>query len=141
VITENGVDVPREDNMSYPEVLDDSFRVDFYKSYLEEVVKAATDDKVGPFLAFSVKRWSCSAVTLLCYGRPLLSACSVWSCFVVILLWYGRHVLSACSVGRVMLVITVVRDLSACGKATFPGTPCKVFVIVIRIQPSSMCAR
>lgn len=48
VITENGVDVPQEDTLSYPEVLDDHFRVDFYKSYLEEVVKAVTDDKVRP---------------------------------------------------------------------------------------------
>jgi beta-glucosidase len=39
-ITENGVDVPGESQMSMEDALNDTFRVDFYSGYLENVMMA-----------------------------------------------------------------------------------------------------
>eukprot|EP01083_Nonionella_stella_P147581 465876_1 len=39
-ITENGVDVPGENNMSLSEVLNDTFRINFYQSYIGSALKA-----------------------------------------------------------------------------------------------------
>lgn len=45
-ITENGVDVPGEANMTLPAVLNDTFRSAYYEAYLENVHKAITIDGV-----------------------------------------------------------------------------------------------
>jgi len=45
-VFENGVDVPGEDTMHLSERLQDEFRIDFYRGYLEEVLKAIHHDKV-----------------------------------------------------------------------------------------------
>jgi len=45
-ITENGVDVPGENEIPFPEVLEDKFRVNFYKDYLTEVSAAIYEDNV-----------------------------------------------------------------------------------------------
>ena len=42
-ITENGVDVPFETEMSIEKALDDTFRVDYYRSYLQEMDRAIKD--------------------------------------------------------------------------------------------------
>lgn len=42
-ITENGCDILGESTLPLPEVLDDKFRVDYYKGYLEAVDKAIND--------------------------------------------------------------------------------------------------
>jgi beta-glucosidase len=45
-ITENGVDEPNETAIPLPRVLNDTFRVDYYKSYLEEIRAAVVKDGV-----------------------------------------------------------------------------------------------
>ncbi|KAK9804869.1 hypothetical protein WJX72_009269 [[Myrmecia] bisecta] len=46
IVTENGVDVPHEETIPYPQVLNDHFRVDYFQSYLSEAVKAVEEDGV-----------------------------------------------------------------------------------------------
>eukprot|EP01083_Nonionella_stella_P147580 465873_1 len=43
LITENGVDIPGEDNMTLSEVLNDTFRVNFYKGYIGNALKAKAE--------------------------------------------------------------------------------------------------
>jgi len=40
IITENGVDVPGEDQMPLAEALDDTYRVDYFRTYIEQVALA-----------------------------------------------------------------------------------------------------
>lgn len=37
IVTENGVDVPGESNIPYPDLLHDPFRINYIQSYLEQV--------------------------------------------------------------------------------------------------------
>ena len=37
IVTENGVDVPGESNIPYPELLNDTFRINYIQSYLDQV--------------------------------------------------------------------------------------------------------
>jgi len=54
-ITENGVDVPNESSIPLPTVLKDQFRVDFYKSYIAEVLNAINDGvDVRSYTAWSI---------------------------------------------------------------------------------------
>ena len=46
VVTENGCDVPDENSIPLPAALNDTFRVDFYRGYVEQAIIAATVDKV-----------------------------------------------------------------------------------------------
>jgi len=46
VITENGVDVPNESNMTLETALNDTFRIQFYSGYLTEVSKAIIEDRI-----------------------------------------------------------------------------------------------
>jgi len=45
-VTENGCDVPGEDKIPLPDVLDDTFRVDFYRGYVQAAQEAVTYDAV-----------------------------------------------------------------------------------------------
>jgi beta-glucosidase len=47
MITENGVDVPNESSMPVAQALNDTFRIDYYSSYLENVAAAMNDDGVS----------------------------------------------------------------------------------------------
>ena len=42
-ITENGVDVPNESSIPLPEVLNDTFRINFYSGYIGNVLKAKSE--------------------------------------------------------------------------------------------------
>jgi len=42
-ITENGVDIPNENSISFPQVLQDQFRVDFYSQYISNVSQAISE--------------------------------------------------------------------------------------------------
>lgn len=46
IITENGVDVPNESEMSLQDALNDTFRISYYKDYLANVKKAIDENKV-----------------------------------------------------------------------------------------------
>jgi beta-glucosidase/6-phospho-beta-glucosidase/beta-galactosidase len=46
VVTENGVDVPGEFNASFPDVLDDEFRINYFKGYIQAAADAVVEDKV-----------------------------------------------------------------------------------------------
>lgn len=46
IITENGVDMPGENDLPMPQALDDTFRVEFYRSYLDEVASAVRESGV-----------------------------------------------------------------------------------------------
>jgi len=46
IITENGVDVPGEMEMSLPDALNDTFRVDYYRAYLDNIATAVRDSHV-----------------------------------------------------------------------------------------------
>ena len=37
IVTENGVDVPREASLTLPDVLHDSFRINYMQTYLDQV--------------------------------------------------------------------------------------------------------
>ena len=55
LITENGVDVPGESEMSLEQALKDTFRIDYYSSYLDNVMKAITSGvNVGGYFAWSL---------------------------------------------------------------------------------------
>ena len=45
-VTENGVSVPKEDAAPFPAVLHDTFRIDFYDSYLKAATEAVVKDGV-----------------------------------------------------------------------------------------------
>jgi len=45
-VTENGVSVPKEDSLPFPAVLHDTFRIDFYDSYLKAATAAVVEDGV-----------------------------------------------------------------------------------------------
>ena len=65
IITENGVDVPGESDMVFPQVLNDQFRVDYMETYLSSVHEAITLDKVnvrGYFAVFLFLRKFCILV-------------------------------------------------------------------------------
>ena len=47
MITENGVDVPNEGSMPIAQALNDTFRVNYYSSYLDNVAKAMNEDSVS----------------------------------------------------------------------------------------------
>ncbi|KAK9794356.1 hypothetical protein WJX73_002180 [Symbiochloris irregularis] len=55
-ITESGVDVPNENSMPFPDVLQDDFRIDYYREYIENAVLAATVDGVDvrAYFAWSI---------------------------------------------------------------------------------------
>jgi hypothetical protein len=48
VVTENGVDVPGEYNASFPDVLNDEFRINYFKGYIQAAADAVVEDKVSP---------------------------------------------------------------------------------------------
>lgn len=54
VITENGVDQPGEFNATFPDVLQDDFRINYFKGYIQAAADAVTQDKVWPFPVISV---------------------------------------------------------------------------------------
>jgi Glycosyl hydrolase family 1 len=45
VITENGVDEPGEFNATFPDVLQDDFRIDYFKGYIQAAADAVTKDQ------------------------------------------------------------------------------------------------
>lgn len=45
-VTENGVDVPGEASMSMEQALDDQFRINFFRTYLDNAVQAVVSDGV-----------------------------------------------------------------------------------------------
>jgi len=45
-ITENGCDVPNESQIPFPQVLNDTFRIDFYSQYISNVSAALNEDNV-----------------------------------------------------------------------------------------------
>ncbi len=47
IITENGVDVPGEGLMPLEQALNDTFRVNYYSAYLDNVAKAMNEDSVS----------------------------------------------------------------------------------------------
>jgi len=54
-ITENGCDVPNESEIPLPEVLNDKFRVDYYQSYIKEVLNAINKGvEVRGYTAWSI---------------------------------------------------------------------------------------
>lgn len=55
-ITENGVSVPGEDKMSLDQIVNDTFRVNFFKEHLDQLVILLTQDKlpVRAYLAWSL---------------------------------------------------------------------------------------
>lgn len=52
VITENGVDEPGEFNATFPEVLQDDFRINYFKEYIQAAANAVTQDKACLFPLF-----------------------------------------------------------------------------------------
>jgi len=46
VVTENGVDVPDESSLPIIQAINDTFRVDYYSDYLENLLAAIQEDKV-----------------------------------------------------------------------------------------------
>jgi hypothetical protein len=77
IVTENGVDVPKEDAIPLPDVLEDTFRVEFYKDYLREAMLAIEEDGVD----LQVPPWGrrCKSV---CEGawRRFRALCSLKAC-------------------------------------------------------------
>eukprot|EP00884_Botryococcus_braunii_P017271 jgi/Botrbrau1/4227/Bobra.0044s0023.1 len=55
VITENGVDEPGEFNATFPDVLQDDFRINYFKGYIQAAADAVTQDKVPISVYFA---WS-----------------------------------------------------------------------------------
>lgn len=54
-VTENGVDVPNESQIPLPQVLNDTFRVDYYENYLEFVAEAIEEGaNVRGYFAWSL---------------------------------------------------------------------------------------
>ncbi|KAJ0282365.1 hypothetical protein Brms1b_005510 [Colletotrichum noveboracense] len=55
-IVENGTSIKGENAMPMPEVLDDSFRCDFYRNHIDAVVKARVEDEVNvmAYMAWSL---------------------------------------------------------------------------------------
>jgi beta-glucosidase/6-phospho-beta-glucosidase/beta-galactosidase len=47
MITENGVDVPNEGSMPIAQAINDTFRVNYYSSYLDNISKAMHEDSVS----------------------------------------------------------------------------------------------
>lgn len=45
-ITENGISIPNENNIEFPEVLNDTFRIHYYEGYLNAMLDAVTIDGV-----------------------------------------------------------------------------------------------
>jgi beta-glucosidase len=45
-VTENGVDVPGENSMSMEQALNDQFRINYFRTYLDNAAKAAASDGV-----------------------------------------------------------------------------------------------
>jgi len=43
IVTENGVDVPGESNIPYPDLLHDPFRINYIQTYLEQVCGVRLD--------------------------------------------------------------------------------------------------
>jgi beta-glucosidase len=59
-VTENGVSIPNENNFELPEVLNDSFRVRYYKGYLNAMLDAINLDgvQVHGYMAWSLLEYS-----------------------------------------------------------------------------------
>eukprot|EP00602_Paraphysomonas_sp_CaronLab_P008366 CAMPEP_0185025116 /NCGR_PEP_ID=MMETSP1103-20130426/8194_1 /TAXON_ID=36769 /ORGANISM="Paraphysomonas bandaiensis, Strain Caron Lab Isolate" /LENGTH=451 /DNA_ID=CAMNT_0027558241 /DNA_START=80 /DNA_END=1432 /DNA_ORIENTATION=+ len=54
-ITENGCDILGESEMSFPDVLNDTFRIEYYESYLREVLRAKSSGvNVKAYFAWSL---------------------------------------------------------------------------------------
>src|SRR2546430_17444247 len=45
-VTENGISIPNENNIAFPEVLNDTFRNHYYEGYLNAMLDAVTIDGV-----------------------------------------------------------------------------------------------
>ncbi len=72
MITENGVDVPNESAMPLAQALNDTFRVNYYSSYLDNIAKAMNEDSVSVMGYFA---WSLlvSIVLRNLYGKLVLT--------------------------------------------------------------------
>ncbi len=57
-VTENGVSVPDESNESLPGVLNDTFRINFYRDYMQAAMAAISEDQAR----------ACSLAPALAYG-------------------------------------------------------------------------
>ena len=55
-MTENGVDCPNADSLRPPKVLNDTFRIQYYASYLEQLHLAISEDgiPVTGYMAWSI---------------------------------------------------------------------------------------
>lgn len=80
-MTENGCDVPGEDKIPLPDVLDDTFRVDFYRGYVQAAQEAVTYDAV-PLRGYFA--WSLLGARPP-PGRPTVPA-ALWGGLQVVLL-------------------------------------------------------
>ena len=68
LITENGCDVPGESEMSLNEALHDSFRVNYYSSYLRNVMRAMDSGvDVRGYFAWSLMVCTCIVHPHPCY--------------------------------------------------------------------------
>lgn len=71
VITENGVDEPGEFNATFPEVLQDEFRINYFKEYIQAAADAVTQNKAClslPLPAQAVRTSSALHVAYACFG-------------------------------------------------------------------------
>ena len=55
-VTENGVDVPGEVDLRLPDVLRDTFRINYFSAYLEQLALAVSEDHVPlkGYMAWSI---------------------------------------------------------------------------------------
>lgn len=56
IVTENGVDVPNENNIPLPDVLDDTFRVNYLQQYLSNMTEVAIAQMQIPIIGYFI--WS-----------------------------------------------------------------------------------
>lgn len=62
-VTENGVAEPNEANEALPGVLNDTYRIDFYRDYMQAAMAAVSQDNVRVFFAWT---------RLASLGQPIL---------------------------------------------------------------------
>ena len=55
-VTENGVAEPNEANEALPGVLNDTYRIDFYRDYMQAAMAAVLQDNVRVFLHDQLKQ-------------------------------------------------------------------------------------
>ncbi len=69
-VTENGISIPNENNIAFPEVLNDTFRIHYYEGYLNAMLDAVTIDgvQVLGYMAWSLLEYISLFLSSLCHS-------------------------------------------------------------------------